>query len=117
MKHLKEEIVDNDEITNIVKEIELLIKEDRYNNDSIKDFKKKIFQIKLEEALINYMGENDLRILKTEFPDNNCKYLTKKSAYPYEYFNSFDDLQNPVDNLKEGDFFSKLKNNVLMMKK
>ena len=63
----------------------------------------------LEEALLNSIGENDLKILKTGFPDK-LKYLTKKLAYPYEYFNSIDDYQKPVDNLKKEDFFSKLKN-------
>ena len=65
--------------------------------------------MELEEALLDYMGENDLKILKTGFPDK-CKVLTKKLAYPYEYFNSVDDNQKPVDNLKKEDFFSKLKN-------
>ena len=55
------------------------------------------------------MGENDLKILKTGFPDK-WKYFTKKLAYPYEYFNCIDDYQKPVDNLKKEDFFSKLKN-------
>ena len=54
------------------------------------------------------MGENDLKILKTEFPDR-WKYSTKKLAYPYEVFNCFDDYQKPVDNLKEEDCFSKPK--------
>ena len=49
------------------------------------------------------MGENDLKFLKTGFP-NKWKYLTKKLAYPYEYFNSIDDYQKPVDNLKKEDF-------------
>ena len=31
-------------------------------------------------------------------------------AYPYDYFNSIDDYQKPVNNLKKEDFFSKLKN-------
>ena len=56
------------------------------------------------------MSANDLKILKTEFPDNRWKYLTRKLAYPYEYFNSRDDYQKPVDNLKKEDFSSKLKN-------
>ena len=55
------------------------------------------------------MGENDLKLLKTGFPDK-WKYLTEKLAYPYEYFNSIDDYQKPVDNLKKEDIFSKLKN-------
>ena len=63
----------------------------------------------LEEALLNYMGENDLKILKRGFPDK-WKYLTQKLAYPYEYFNSIEDYQKPVDNLKKEHFFSKLKN-------
>ena len=54
------------------------------------------------------MGENNLKCLKTEFPDK-WKYLTIKLAYPYEFFNSIDDYQQSVDNLKKEDFFSKLK--------
>ena len=56
------------------------------------------------------MGENDLKILKTEFPDK-WKYLTRKLAYPHEYFNCIEVYQKPLDNLeKEFFFFSKLKN-------
>ena len=55
------------------------------------------------------MGENYLKSLKTEFPDK-WKYLTKKLAYPYEYFSSIDESQKSVNNLKKEDFFSKLKN-------
>ena len=90
---------------NIVDKIE---EDDR----TIEDLKKKDYpeEIKnLEEALLDYMGENDLKILKTRFPDK-WKYLTKKLAYPYEYFNSIDDYQKPVNNLKKEHFFSKLKN-------
>ena len=46
------------------------------------------------------MSENVLKTLKTEFPDK-WKYLNKKTAYPYEYFNSIDDYQKPVNNLNE----------------
>ena len=53
------------------------------------------------------MGENDLKLLKTEFPDK-LKFLTKKLGYPYEFFNSIDDYQKPASNLKKEDFFSKL---------
>ena len=42
------------------------------------------------------MGENDPKILKTEFPDK-WKVLTEKILYPYEYFNNIDDYQKPVD--------------------
>ena len=93
LKNLKKEIVGSDEIVNIVNK-----REENYPEEIEK----------LEEALLNYMGENDLKILKTRFP-NKWKYLTKKLAHPYEYFNSIDDYQKPVDNLKK-DFFSKLKN-------
>ena len=55
------------------------------------------------------MGENDPKFLKTGFPDM-WKYLTKKLAYPYEFFNSIEDYQKPVEDLKKEDFFSKLKN-------
>ena len=62
LKNLKEEIVDNDKILDIVNKI---VEEDK----SIKDLKK-IYpeEIKnLEEALLDYMGENDLKVLKTGF--------------------------------------------------
>ena len=92
MKDFEEEIVDNDEILNIINEIKMLITEGKYKNVSIKDLKKDYPNEveKLEESVLNYMGENDLKLLKMEFPDK-WKYLTKKLAYPYEYFNSIDD--------------------------
>ena len=104
MKNLKEEIVDNDEILNIVDEIE---EDDKTIKDLKKDYPEKIKN--LQEALLNYIGENDLKILKTRFPDK-WKVITKKLAYPYEFFNSIEDYQKPVNILKEEDFFSKLKN-------
>ena len=104
MKNLKEEIVDNDEILNIINAI---IEDDKTIKDLEKDYPNEIKN--LEEALLDYMGENDLKILKVGFPDK-WKFLTKKLAYPYEYFNSIDDYEKPVDNLKKEDFFSKLKN-------
>ena len=55
------------------------------------------------------MGENYPKILKTEFPDK-WNYLTKKLAYPYEYFNIIDDYQKSINKLKKKNFFSKLKN-------
>ena len=64
LKDLKEEIVDNDEILNIINEI---VEEDKTIKDLKKDYPDKIE--KLEEALIDYIGENDLKILKTGFPD------------------------------------------------
>ena len=87
LKNLKEEIVDNDEILDIVNEI---TEDDKTIKNFKKDYPDKVRN--LEEALVKYMGENDLKILKTEFPDKwNC--LTKKLAYSYEYFNSIDDHQ------------------------
>ena len=62
--------------------MKLLTKEDKYKKDFIKDFKEDYpdkFE-KIEEALLFYIGENDLRILKTESPDTKWKYLTKKLA-------------------------------------
>ena len=47
--------------------------------------------------------------MKTGIPYKR-KYLNKKLAYPYEYFNSIEDYQKPVDNIKQEHFFSKLKN-------
>ena len=104
LKNLKEEIVNTDEILNIINEI---IENDKTIKDLKKDYPEEFEN--LEEALLDYMGENDLKILKTGFPDK-WKFLTKKLAYPYEYFNSIDDYQKPVDNLVKKDFFSKLKN-------
>ena len=62
-KKLKEEIVDN-EIINIVKEIE---EEYRTIKDLKQDYPHKIDR--LEEALGDYISKNDLKTLKTEFPD------------------------------------------------
>ena len=47
--------------------------------------------------------------MKSEVPDK-WKCLTKKLANPYENFNSIDDYQKHVNNLKKEYFFSKLKN-------
>ena len=101
---MKKELVDIDETLNIINEIG---EEDRTTEDLKKDYPNEME--KLEGVLLNYIGESDLKLLKTEFPDK-WKYLTKKLAYPYEYFNSIDDYQKPVDNLKKQDFFSKFKN-------
>ena len=60
------------------------------------------------DNLVKNLDVVDLKILKKEFPDN-WQYLNKKLAYPYQYFNSIDDYQKPVDNLKKEDFFNKLK--------
>ena len=43
-----------------------------------------------------------------ELPDK-WKYLTKKLAYPYEFFYCIEDYQKFVVNLTKVDFFSKLK--------
>ena len=43
------------------------------------------------------------------FPDKR-KILTKSLAHPYEFFNSIDEYQKPVNNLKKEHLFSKLKN-------
>ena len=57
-----------------------------------------------------FLEENDLKILVTEFPAFKWKNLTKKLAYPHEYFNSLYDCEKQFDNLKKEDFFKKLKN-------
>ena len=61
------------------------------------------------DSLVKNLDEDDFKILKKEFPDK-WRYLNKKLAYPYEYFNSIDDYKKPVHNLENNDFFSKLKN-------
>ena len=115
LKDFKEEIFDNDEIIKIINKIEKNYTEEIKDLDeddkTIKNLKKYYPEEirNLEEALLDYMGENDLKILKAGFPDK-WKYLTKKLAYPYEFFNSIEDYQKPVDNLENKDFFSKLKN-------
>ena len=87
-----------------------LIKEDRYDNASIKDLRKDYpDKIKnLEEILLNYIGQNDRKALIRKFPDK-WKCLTRKLAYRYEHFNSLGDYREPVDNIKKEDFLSKLK--------
>ena len=82
LKHFEEEIVDNDEILNIVIEIKFLIQEDKYKKSSIKNLKKDYPDTieELDEALLDYVGENYLNILKTGSSDK-WKFLTKKLAY------------------------------------
>ena len=60
IEDLEKEIVDNDYILNIVTDIG---ENNRTIKDLQKDYSDKINE--LEEALIDYMGENDLEILKT----------------------------------------------------
>ena len=93
LRDLKNEIVDNHELLNIVDKI---VEDDKTFKDLKKDYPDKIEN--LEEALLKYIGENDRKILKTGFP-GMWKYLTKKLAYPYEFFNSIEDYQKPVNNL------------------
>ena len=110
LKDLKEEVLGYEKILNIISELKNMIDKTK-TNQSISTLKKRCPDKinELEEASLNYIGNNDLKILKTEFPDI-WKYLTKKLAYPYEYFNSSKDYKKPVDNLENKDFFSKLKN-------
>ena len=109
LKNLKKEFVGEDNKFNIVNEIEKLLGKDE-NNRSIKNLKKDYpdKNVELKESFFDYMGKNYLKILKTEFP-YNWKNLTKKTAYPYEYFNGINDFQKSFDSLQKEDFFSKLK--------
>ena len=51
--------------------------------------------------------------MKTEIFDK-WKYLSKKLAYPHEYFNSFKDYQKPNNNLSSSVIW---KNIIQMMRK
>ena len=107
---MKKEVFGDDKILNIISDLENMI--DKTKRNQLISTLKKRYPDKineLEEAFLDYIGENDLKILKTEFPDK-WRYLTKKLAYPYEYFNTIEDYNKPVDNLENKDFFSKLKN-------
>ena len=73
-KSLKKDIVDNDELLNNFDEIG---EEDRTIEDLKKDYPNEIE--KLEEVLLNYIRESDVKLLKTDFPDK-WKCLTKKIA-------------------------------------
>ena len=61
------------------------------------------------DKLVKNLDEDDFKILIKEFPDN-WRFLNKKLAYPFEYFNSVDDYKKSVDNLRKKNFFSNLKN-------
>ena len=101
---MKKEVNGDDKILNIINELENMIDKNK-RNKSISDLKKKYPDKinELEEAFLDYIGENDPKLLKTEFPDK-WRYLTKKLAYPYEYFNSIEDYNKPVDNLEKKRF-------------
>ena len=115
LKNFKKEIFDSDEIMDIISKIEENYSEEIFNLDEddrtigkLKEYYPEEIE-NLEKVFLDYMGENDLKILKYGFPDK-WRYLTKKLAYPYENFNSIDDYQKPVNELKKEHFFSKLKN-------
>ena len=71
LANLKKEIVGNEYILNFVTDI---AEYNRTIEDLEKDYPDKLF--KMKEALLSNMDENDLKILKQEFPDK-WKYLTK----------------------------------------
>ena len=60
------------------------------------------------DEIVKNLDENGFKIFKKEFPDK-WQFLNKKLAYPYEKFNSTEDYHRTVDNLKNEEFFSKLK--------
>ena len=101
LKDLKKEVIGDDKTLKFINELENVINKTK-RNQSISTLKKKYPDKinELEEALLDFIGENDLKILKTEFTDK-WKYLTKKLPYPYEYFNSIEDYNKPVDNLEK----------------
>ena len=111
LQNLKKKIVDNEEIRKIVNE---LGGQEKIIEDLKKEYPNDIE--KIEEALLNFIGENDPKLLKSELPDK-WKYLTKKLAYPYEFFDSIEDYQKPVDILKKKISSVNLKMIMLMMKK
>ena len=108
---MKKEIVESNSFLNFFNEIETLISKDRYDGDSIGNFKGAFpFEIeRLEQVWKKYISGNDLSKLKTEIYDK-WKHLSKKLAYPYEYIDSLDDYQKPVNNFFKKGIFSKLKN-------
>ena len=61
------------------------------------------------DELDKNLDGHDFKILNKEFPDK-WQFLNKELAYPFEYFNSIEGYQKPVDILKKEDFVSKLKN-------
>ena len=68
LKNLKKDVIGDDNILNIINEIENLIDKTK-RNQSISILKKKYPDKinELEEALLNYMAEHDLKILKKNF--------------------------------------------------
>ena len=82
LKNLKKDVNGDDKILNIINELENLNDKTK-RNQSISNLKKKYPDKinELEETLLNYIGEHDLKILETEFPDK-WKYLTKKISIP-----------------------------------
>ena len=42
------------------------------------------------EKLVKYLADNDFKYLTQEFDSKNLRLLKQKSAYPYEYMNSFE---------------------------
>ena len=51
-------------------------------------------------SLVRTLVFDVFEILRKEFSDK-CEDLSKKLAYAYEIFNSFEDCQKPIDKLKK----------------
>ena len=81
--------------------METLISKCRYKNEVIEGLKKDFAgEIKFLKASTTYISEIYHTIFKAEFAEK-WKSQYKKSACPYECFNSIDDYQKPVNNLKK----------------
>ena len=61
------------------------------------------------DNLVENLDTDGFINLKNEFPDK-WENLNKQLAYTYEDFNTIDDYQKPVNDLKKEDFFNKLTN-------
>ena len=66
------------------------------------------------DSLVKTLVNIDFEFSKKGVP-GKWEHPNKQLAYPFDHFNSFDDYKKPVDNLRKGDFFSKLKKVIQMI--
>ena len=62
------------------------------------------------DSIVNSLQEDDLKILKKRISCSCGETIIKKIAYPYEYFNSFEEYEVPFDKIDKKNYYNRLTN-------
>ena len=101
LKTFKEQFPENFNILTETEEIEFLMSNEKYENESIEKSRKEFPEKKgkLKHIINEDSSENTpLKIMRNEFI-GKWRILCKKLAYPWEYFKKIEDYKVPVNKL------------------